>query len=57
MTEILTRLEALRAAHLTEAAWHRERGNVEAAANYRLKAAGIALAIREITAIPIPTLS
>ena len=57
MTEILTRLEALRAAHLTEAAWHRERGNVEAAANYRLKAAGIALAIREITANPIPTLS
>ena len=56
MTAILTRLQALHRDQLADAAWNAARGNTESAALARAKAAGIALAIRELSANPSPTL-
>ena len=49
------RLQKLHGDQLADAAWHAARGNTESAALARAKAAGIALAIRELSANPSPT--
>lgn len=50
MSDLATRLEALMAKELEDAAWHKARGNYETASGHRSKASGISIALREIQA-------